>query len=275
VSPGLDEAGGANDGSAEGIGSTALFIYRILLEQILSGTFRSGQRLGSERELASQLWVSRATLRKALRVLEDDGAIRRIPGRGGGTFVKQIKITRDLSQVVSVPALLESQGVMGGAHVLSAWLGLADEVSQTELHLAENALVFRLTRVRLADGSPISVESAVFPADRFPGIKDQPLDGSMYELLETQYGSLPGEALERIEVVSATRYQAEMLDVAYGAPLLSIVRTTSDQDGIPIEYSHDLFRGDRTRIVVKSPGRGGFTRATRTVSDVVELWAGT
>lgn len=275
MSPGLDRAEEANNVSAKGMGNTASFVYRILLEQILSGTLRPGQRLGSERELASQLWVSRATLRKALRVLEDDEVIRRIPGRGGGTFVKQIKITRDLSQVVSVPELLESQGVMGGAHVLSAWLGLADEASQTELHLGENNLVFRLTRVRLADGSPISVESAVFPADRFPGIMDQPLEGSMYELLEARYGTLPGEALERIEVVSATRYQAEMLDVAYGAPLLSVVRTTNDQDGIPFEYSHDLFRGDRTRIVVKSPGRGGSIRATRTVSDVVELWAGT
>jgi GntR family transcriptional regulator len=271
VTLGSDKVAEAGQRQGPAIGATATSVYEDLLQQILSGVYHPGQRLGSERALAQELWISRSTLRQALRVLEVDGIIRRVAGRGGGTFVKQTKINRDLSQVTSVPALLHSQGVMGGTHVLSAALGPVDEASRVELQLDKSALVLRLVRVRLADGSPISIETAIFPADRFPGIRDQALGGSMYELLETKYGTFPGEALERIEVISATRYQAEMLEVVYGAPLLSIVRTTTDHDGVPIEYSRDLFRGDRTRIVVRTPGRGGITKAAREGTNVVEL----
>lgn len=253
------------------IGATATSVYEDLLQRILSGVLLPGQRLGSERALAEEFWVSRSTLRQALRILEDGGAIRRVSGRGGGTFIKHVKINRDLSQVVGVPALLHSQGIASETRVISASLGPADEASREQLQLPEHATVLRLARLRLADGSPISIENAVFPADRFPGIRAQTLSGSMYELLETKYDTLPGEAVERIEVLSATRYQAEMLDIAYGAPIMSIVRTTSDENGIPIEYSRDLFRGDRTRIVVRTPGRGEVTKAARDRNNVIVL----
>ena len=92
----------------------------ILAEQIGSGQLRPGQRLGAERALAAELGVSRATLRQALAVLEEGGVVRRVPGRGGGTFVAKGKIERDLSRIVGVPALLRSQGVVAGTRVLSA-----------------------------------------------------------------------------------------------------------------------------------------------------------
>ena len=52
--------------------------------------------------------------------------------------------------------------------------------------------------------------------------------------------------------MSATPTEARVLGVRRGAPLVSIVRTASDADGRPFERSHDLFRGDRVRIVVKT-----------------------
>ena len=45
-----------------------------------------------------------------------------------------------------------------------------------------------------------------------------------------------------------------VLDVPAGAPLLAITRTTTDPGGVPFEFSHDLFRGDRIRITVRTPG---------------------
>ena len=54
----------------------------------------------------------------------------------------------------------------------------------------------------------------------------------------------------------ASADEAAVLDVEPDAALLAITRTASDADGDPIEYAHDLFRGDRTRLVVRS-GDGG------------------
>ncbi len=87
-------------------GRTPEEVRRILVGQISAGQLR----LGAERALAAELGVSRATLRQALAVLAENGMVRRVPGRGGGTFISKGKIERDLSRVVGVPALLRSQG---------------------------------------------------------------------------------------------------------------------------------------------------------------------
>jgi GntR family transcriptional regulator len=248
-------------------------VRRVLADRISAGHLRPGQRLGAERALAAELGVSRATLRQALAVLEESGMVRRLPGRGGGTFVSRDKIERDLSRVVGVPALLRSQGVVAGTRVMSARLAAADESAARALRMRPGDLVIDLVRIRLADGSPISVEHAMLPADRFPGLLELPLGGSVYELLDEHFGTQPAEAVERIEVVTASADEAMVLDVAAGAPLLAITRTTTDRDGEPIEFSHDLFRGDRTRIVVHTPGHGGVARAAPGRGQLIELRA--
>jgi Transcriptional regulators len=160
-------------------------VRRALAEQIGSGRLRPGQRLGAERALAAEFGVSRATLRQALAVLEEGGVVRRVPGRGGGTFVAKGKIERDLSRIVGVPALLRSQGVVAGTRVLSARLAEADDITAQALHARPGELVVDLARIRLADGSPFSLEHARFPARRFPGLLEMPLGGSVYELLRS------------------------------------------------------------------------------------------
>ncbi len=248
-------------------------VRRILADQISAGHMRPGQRLGAERALAAELGVSRATLRQALAVLEESNMVRRVPGRGGGTFVSKGKIERDLSRVVGVPALLRSQGVTAGTRVLSARLSAAGELAAHALRLRAGDLVIDLVRIRLADGSPISVEQAMLPADRFPGLLELPLGGSVYDLLEEHFSTRPKEAVERIEVVAASSDEAMVLDIAPGAPLLSITRTTTDTEDEPIEFSHDLFRADRTRIVVRTPGQGGVARPAPARGRLIELWS--
>ncbi len=44
--------------------------------------------------------------------------------------------------------------------------------------------------------------------------------------------------------------EAEALDVAEGAPLLLVERIAWAQAGHPVEFARDLFRGDRTRVVM-------------------------
>jgi GntR family transcriptional regulator len=253
-------------------GRTPEEVRRALAEQIGSGSLRPGQRLGAERTLAAALGVSRATLRQALAVLEEGGVVRRVPGRGGGTFVAKGKIERDLSRIVGVPALLRSQGVVAGTRVLSARLAAADDQAGQALRVRPGELLVDLVRIRLADDSPFSLEHARFPARRFPGLLELPLGGSVYELIEEHFGAKPTAATERIEVAAATADEAAILDIEPGAPLMAITRTTTDADGEPIEFSRDLFRADRTRIVVRTEGAWADTsRAVPGRPRVVEL----
>jgi GntR family transcriptional regulator len=252
------------------IGATADEVRRRLLAMIERGTLQPGQKLAAERELAVSTGVSRSTLRQALAALEESGAIRRIPGRGGGTFIAAAKVERDLSRIVGVPMLLRDQGFTAGSRVVRVGVATAGEVAGEALGIGAFDFVIALVRIRLADGVPISLEHAMFPAELVPGLPERELGGSLYELLDAEYGLRPEEATEHIEVVAASTDEAAILSIEPGAPLISITRTTRDARGVAFEYSHDLFRADRTRIAVKVKGTPSSEKA-RLRGRVVEL----
>ncbi len=234
-------------------GRAAERVRRLLQDRIATGSLRPGERLGAERDLAVELGVSRSTVRQALAALERTGEVRRVPGRGGGTFVRRRKVERDLSRVVGVPALLRAQGMTSGSRIVSTAIMKADDDTAKVLDLTTGDYVVDVVRIRLADGSPISLEHVRLPAQRFPRLLDLPLGGSLYDLLREHYDTTPGEAEEHIEVTPAGEDEASILGTTAGAPLLSIRRTTRDPAGRVFEYSHDLFRADRTVITVRTP----------------------
>ena len=215
-----------------------------------------GAKLGSERELAERYGTSRTSLRQVLAALEEAGLVHRVIGRAGGIFISHGQVQRNLSDVVGVPAFLASQGYAAGSRVLSTKIGAADQTTRHALQIGPGDYVVDITSVRLADGSPISLEHAQLPADRFPGLLEQQLGGSLYELLESHYGLVNGQAMERIEAVNATDEEASLLGIEPQSALLLITRVTHDQHGTPYEFSRDLFRGDRTALAVTAQGRG-------------------
>lgn len=215
-----------------------------------------GTKLGSERELSERYATSRSTLRQVLAALEEAGLVERAIGRAGGIFISHVQVQRSLTDVVGVPAFLANQGYVAGSRVLSTRITTPDRTTQQALRIGADDFVVEINRVRLADGSPISLERAQFPADKFPGLLEQQLGGSLLEMLESQYGLVPSRADERIEAVNATAEEATLLGIKRRSALLLITRTAFDQQGIPFEFSHDLFRGDRTRLAVTVNGRG-------------------
>jgi GntR family transcriptional regulator len=236
--------------------SVAENLRRRLLTDISAGALPPGARLGSEREIAEHYSVSRSTLRQVLAGLEASGLVRRVAGRTGGTFISHAKVERDLTKLTGVPAYLARQGYAAGSRILSTQMMPADRPTRSALGLDEHDLVFDVRRVRLADGTPFSLDHARFPADRFPGLLEMPLGGSMYELFEENYGTRVEEAEEEIEIVNATDEEALVLAIPPGSPLLAITRTSYNQDGVPIEFSLDLLRSDRVKIRMRTQGRG-------------------
>jgi GntR family transcriptional regulator len=223
-----------------------------LAEAMAIGELTSGERLPAERELAERLGVSRMTLRQALGSLERRGLVKRRVGRRGGTFVSEPKIERDLTALAGLTAQLRRQGHRAGARVISAGEGPASGRTAAALGVEPGAPVYRVVRLRLSDDQPLALERSLFPAVRFPGLLLGPLDGSLYAVLEERYGDGPVRAVESLEPVVAEASEATLLGVREGAPLLLVERTAFDQAGHAIEYARDLFRGDRTKVVVES-----------------------
>lgn len=254
--------------SAHGRGVTDAAVARILT-MIADGDVGFGGRLPPERELAPRLGVSRDTVRRALEVLEERGDVRRLRGRAGGTFATQPnpnwptyswsrtrrgerRVARPAGVDVSVPRFLGNQDFTIATRVVRAEERAADPCASAALELADGERVHIVERIRLADGLPLSWETLEVPAGRFPGLLDLPLDGSLTETFRRHYEVEAARTEERITFHVATRQHEPLLDVTTGQPLIAVTRTTRDQHGIAFEHSHDLFRADRTELVIVS-----------------------
>ena len=226
-----------------------------LLDLISTGALRPGDRLGTERELALRLSVSRSTLRQVLAVLAESGIIRRVPGRAGGTFVAHAKVDRDLSVIVGLPEYLRRQGFLAGTQVLSATMTGADERDGREPRHSSRQPRHRDRQDQAGRRDTAVAGTCRFPADLFPGLLDLPLGGSIYGLLEEHYGVRPEEVVEHLEVAEAAPDEAALLGVSAGAPLLAITRISSTAAGRAFELSYDLFRGDRTCVTFRTSAK--------------------
>jgi len=227
-------------------------IGEVIEHAIQSGDLRAGDRLPPERELAQWFGVNRLTLRQALSELERSRLIRRSVGRRGGTFVAEPTVERDSSSFAGFSEQARRLGLTASALVLHVEQLPASSAVVRGLELQDGAQVFEVARLRLANGRPVVLESSSFPAERFAGMLDGPLEGSLYELLAERYDARPCRAVEKLEPVRADSHAAQMLGVARGAPLLLVERVAFDAAGRPVEFARDLFRGDRTRMVVWS-----------------------
>lgn len=237
--------------------SAAERIRRAFVEEIDSGALAPGEKLGNERQLAEKFDVSRGTIRQVFAALEGAGMVVRTPGRGGGTFVSRNKVERDLAGIQSVPNFLASQGYVAGTRIIGTQMAPPTARMRAAMQLADGDLVFGIRRIRLADGTPISLDYAHLPAARFPDLLEQSLGGSLYDVLRDIYGVEPVEADEELEVVYATDEEAELLSVEPHDPLIMVSRVTRDREGRVFEYSKDLFRSDRTRLRLRTSGPGG------------------
>ena len=221
-----------------------------LADAIATGQLRPGDRLPTEQHLASWLGVSRMTLRHALAELAQRGLVTRTVGRSGGTFVAEPKLEQDFTVLVGFSEQLRRHGLVAGARVLAANEIPASAAASAALEIAVGEPVYEVRRLRLADGKPILIEHSLFPARHCPGLLESRLDGSLYELLDEKYGLRPHRAKESLEPVTAGVREAEALGVAEGAALMLVERTAYAKSGTPLEFARDLFRGDRTKVVV-------------------------
>jgi len=79
-------------------------VYRVVVDQIVSGELRPGDRL-SERTMAAKLGVSRTPVKEALRRLENEGFVRTLPRRG---IVVDSSAQASVEDAVNVRAVLEA-----------------------------------------------------------------------------------------------------------------------------------------------------------------------
>lgn len=222
-----------------------------LIGQIESGELAPGDRLPSERELSERLGVNRMTLRRALRVLDAQGLV--IRKHGVGTYIAEAKIDRQMDAVFRFSRGMQKRGYTPGARLISIEQALVDKAMAHELAIPISSLVYRIIRLRSINNEPVLLENYSIPASRFPGLERHDLEKrSLYEVMENEYGVVIVRARQSFEPVVASLFEAELLDVREGAPLMLEKRISYDKDDLPVEFGKDRYRGDRFRFVTEA-----------------------
>jgi GntR family transcriptional regulator len=150
--------------------------------------------------------------------------------------------------------MVRRQGLRVSTTVLGATLGVAWPDETRNLRLGGDEPVLRIVRLRLVEGVSWSLDTSVLPSRRYPGLLHRDLTGSLYAVLTSDYGLELDRADETVEAVPADAAQAELLQVPVGSALLEIRRVAYQVDGVPVEYAHDFFRADRTRVHLQKLG---------------------
>ncbi len=223
-----------------------------LAEQIISGTLRVGSPL-SDRELAREYGVGKIAVRQAIGGLAKRGLVDL---RGGhDAIVARPKVEHDLRGVAGFSEQMERAGLVPASKLLGAAVVVAPPKVAAALRLDRNARVARIERIRYGSKVPMTLEETYLPAELYPDIVELGLTGSVYQLMRDCYARGPVRAVERLEAVPAREQDAERLRVPEGAPLMLVERISYDEEGTPIEFARDRYRGDRTTFVVESvPG---------------------
>jgi GntR family transcriptional regulator len=233
------------------LGPTGVPLYwRVLAairSRITSGELPPGSRIPSEPELIAQYGVSRTTVREAVGRLVQEGLLIRESGRG--TFVAAAaprQVEQQLGTLTGFAEDVELLGMRPGARVLAAGLVTLSAEAAGRLGLQAGAQAYRLTRVRLADDAPLSLETVTFPFDIGTLVaQEDPETVRPYALLERRYGVLLHEADQTIKGRPATPEETALLGMQPPATVLELERVTFDVRGRAVEHALGIYRADR------------------------------
>ncbi len=208
-----------------------------------------GARLPTEQDLMKRFRVSRMTVTRALHDLAAEGLVDR--RQGVGTFVARPKVLVDLQRLKGFTEDMLLRGLRPGGRILQmARVPAPAEVARS-LRLSKGALVHLIVRLRTANGDPVGLHETYLPGELDLEESELTRAGSLYAVLRDRYQTVPTEADETIEAVTANASQARLLSVRPGAALLRVERQTYDQRGRVFEVSHMLYRGDRYQYHTK------------------------
>lgn len=229
-------------------------VRRSLADSIADGTYAAGDKLPSEARLAADLGVNRLTVRRAIEELARAGLVH--SRQGSGTYVAAPVVRLPVSQRLMpdslVTGLTEQIAEHGHSYedvllkvtkVNAPQMNIEFELPAGPLWQVDNALV--------VDGETWMWSSWWFPQEllRDPRRDWSPVTG-LYGLLTAAVGELT-PVWRSFAAEAATTFDAEVLGVRPGSPLIVREGLTADTDGNPVLRITRRARMDRVSYVLR------------------------
>lgn len=215
-------------------------------QQIMGGEYKEGDLIPSEREFSDRFDLSSTTIRRALNDLVQENLLERKAGKG--TFVRLNKVRRDLRKVLGFTQNMLQMGLTPSTEVISKKREPAGDFVVTSLGLEQDAPICRLERLRLADGEPMMFETRYIRLDLFPGILEEDLSGSLWQVFERVYQQKPVRHSQRIRIAKIGAETAALLGIQKGVPVFLITGVTYTEGDLPLECEESYYRSDRYEL---------------------------
>jgi len=225
----------------------------LIRNKIFSGEYSENERIPSEPLLAKELGISRATLREALKQLESEGILLR--KHGVGTFVKSVKPAFNLPMEIprSITMMIEKLGMIPGTAMMKINNDTVYPDDMEKLNLIPGSKVYRIERIRTANGQPVAYTIDVVPAwamKKYPERKGND-NFSLMEHLKYKCGIKIKESKSSIIPLQGIISVAEKLEIEDSSHMFFIESMDYQSDGTPVLFSREYFSPWIFRITLK------------------------
>ncbi len=204
--------------------------------------------LPTEQQLAKRFGVSRVTVRVALDLLERNGQVSRLRGRG--TTVSPPKITRRFFPWHSFEQDLIEQGIDYETRILfyDPAAEPPDFIRQ-RLRLDAGDTAGFLSLVRLVDDRIVCHERRHYPPDLAARFDPEAVGGrDASKVIEDLAGAPITDIDWESEIISASGEVAEAMDIAPRTLVVANTYTWHQEGGIPMESGVISYRIDRCKF---------------------------
>jgi len=229
-------------------------LTRLCRAALQQGDYAPGEQFPSERELANQHNISRATANKVISNLVAEGLLQF--RKGIGTFVREPSqsLHSSLRQMESFTEHARALGLDPETRILAFEKQAAGKIP----HAIRESLgmpvddphgVYYFERLRLADQEPVILEQRWLAAEFVPGLKKSDLAGSLYGLLEDRFDlTLTGER-HTIRARALLEREAELFQLPPAMPALVVEGPGFGPGNRPVWHQNLLYRSDKYELV--------------------------
>lgn len=210
-------------------------VINLLKNRLNSSIYNIGDLLPSEKELAEHYDVSRNTLRKALKTLEEEGMIER--RHGSGTYLRNKHFQASVTHLDSFTEIARNEGKTPTSQILKFELQTASDEIANNLRVMHGEPVYYAKRLRLIDNIAMQIEETWLSASRFPDLTIAHMKKSKFAYIENECGVKILGCYESIQPILPSPDVANLLHISALDPIIRMQTQAIDEQSNPIDYS--------------------------------------
>lgn len=219
-----------------------LKVFDKIKQDIENGIFKEKEKLPSEFNLAKRLGVSRAILRKALQMLEEENVVTN--RLGVGTYVNPRPVlSSGIEELNSVTNTIESSGKKAGSQYLSIDVVTPTEEERINFKPIDLESIVKVERIRTADGEPVVFNIDKIPEGLIP-LEFIDKEESMFQLMEKHANKRISYAISYIEPIGFHERIYNILHCNPDQSLLLLKQIHYTDEDEPVLYSVNYYRPD-------------------------------